>query len=97
MAWHSTLTELSCKVEGHSLGKRMLKLEPGESARVLVAILPNIEAIVPGLDALARRRGPSAVEEIVDTLTIAATGISKSDVRRLREAAALLRSRRTGR
>jgi len=34
--WDSPLTQLSCELEGHPLGGGMLKLEPGEAARVLV-------------------------------------------------------------
>lgn len=35
-AWDHPLAELSCELEGHPLGGGMLKLEPGEAARVLV-------------------------------------------------------------
>lgn len=34
--WESSLTELSCELEGHPLGGGMLKLEPREAARVAV-------------------------------------------------------------
>lgn len=34
--WDTPLTRLSCELEGHSLGGGLLKLEPGEAARILV-------------------------------------------------------------
>ena len=40
-AWDSTYVQLSCEIEGHALGGGMLKLEPGEAARV---VLPSPEA-----------------------------------------------------
>jgi hypothetical protein len=35
--WNHPLTRLSCELEGHPLGGGMLKLEPREAARVLLA------------------------------------------------------------
>jgi adenine-specific DNA-methyltransferase len=35
-AWEQPVTRLSCEVEGHPLGGGMLKLEPGEAARVVL-------------------------------------------------------------
>ena len=40
-AWDSTFVELSCELEGHALGGGMLKLEPGEAARV---VMPSARA-----------------------------------------------------
>jgi adenine-specific DNA-methyltransferase len=34
--WDHDLTRLSCEVEGHPLGGGMLKIEPGEAARILL-------------------------------------------------------------
>jgi hypothetical protein len=34
--WRHPLTQLSCEVEGHPLGGGLLKLEPGEAARVVL-------------------------------------------------------------
>jgi hypothetical protein len=36
-AWWTSLTALSVEIEGHSLGAGLLKLEPGEAAKVLFA------------------------------------------------------------
>jgi hypothetical protein len=35
--WNSELTRLSCEVEGHALGGGLLKLEPAEARRVVIA------------------------------------------------------------
>lgn len=42
VAWYTSLTFLSAEIEGHSLGGGMLKLEPGEAKKVLVALPKNI-------------------------------------------------------
>lgn len=34
--WDSPLTRLSCEIEGHALGGGMLKVEPGEAARIIL-------------------------------------------------------------
>lgn len=41
--WRHPLTRLSCELEGHPLGGGMLKLEPREAARVLLAKLNLVE------------------------------------------------------
>ena len=38
VSWYTSLTFLSAETEGHSLGGGMLKLEPGEARKVLVAL-----------------------------------------------------------
>jgi adenine-specific DNA-methyltransferase len=45
-AWHHPLSRLSQEIEGHPLGGGMLKLEPGEAARVRLPItdMPNLKA-----------------------------------------------------
>jgi adenine-specific DNA-methyltransferase len=40
VAWQTSLTALSCELEGHSLGGGMLKLEPSEAGRVRLALPP---------------------------------------------------------
>lgn len=35
--WRGPATKLSCEIEGHPLGGGMLKLEPGEAARIVLA------------------------------------------------------------
>ncbi|WP_203561212.1 Eco57I restriction-modification methylase domain-containing protein [Jiella pacifica] len=53
----SALFQMSCEIEGHSLGGGMLKLEPGEASRI---ILPTPETI--------RKVDPVLVTEAVTTL-----------------------------
>ena len=97
VAWQSAITELSCEIEGHSLGGGMLKLEPRESGRVLVPRIPEARTAILDLDELVRRQALSEVSANVDSMTSAATGLSRSDMRRLRDGARLLRERRTRR
>lgn len=40
-SWPCPLTQLSCEVEGHSLGGGMLKLEPSEARNVIVDLNPQ--------------------------------------------------------
>ncbi len=58
--WHDPFTALSCEVEGHPLGGGMLKLEPGEAVRLVlakrVASAQDDEAIATGLSAMKRWR-----------------------------------------
>ncbi|MYA18079.1 MAG: hypothetical protein F4Z28_15645 [Gammaproteobacteria bacterium] len=35
--WRNALTTLSCELEGHALGGGVLKIEPAEARRVLLA------------------------------------------------------------
>jgi hypothetical protein len=34
--WQTSMTRLSVEIEGHALGGGMLKLEPGEAAKVIL-------------------------------------------------------------
>jgi hypothetical protein len=49
--WEHPVTRLSCEIEGHPLGGGMLKIEPGEGARI---VLPCPEL----------RLGPAAMEAV---------------------------------
>ena len=42
--WETTLTSLSCEIEGHPLGGGVLKLEPREALNVLVSLNGDVEA-----------------------------------------------------
>lgn len=52
-AWTNPMTELSCEIEGHSLGGGMLKVEPGEARRIGIPL----EANQPGVDLNLLREG----------------------------------------
>lgn len=43
--WRTSFTQLSCELEGHSLGGGVLKLEPREAARVLLPLPKTAEAL----------------------------------------------------
>ncbi len=79
------------------MGGGMLKLEPRESSRVLLPVLPNASDVAAPFDEIARKRGYGTVQEEVDALITKTVGISKIDLARLKSAAATLRERRTKR
>ena len=56
-SWDSTYVQLSCELEGHALGGGLLKLEPGEAARV---VLPTPSAL--------SRLAPTHLEDALWTL-----------------------------
>lgn len=97
VSWRSSLTELSAEIEGHALGGGMLKLEPREAGRVLLALpsANNWNERIEMLEPLARHAGPDMLRTAVDQdLLRKCLGLTESDCRCLREAAAMLRSRR---
>ncbi len=51
--WEHPLTRLSCEIEGHPLGGGMLKLEPGECARILLP-KPTLRLSAGDLDLVRR-------------------------------------------
>jgi hypothetical protein len=100
VAWHSSLTELSAELEGHALGGGMLKLEPTEAGRVVLALPPNEKWAdrLTMIDPLARHAGTQTVRAAVDQFLLReGIGLTQKECRSLSEAAALLRSRRLGR
>lgn len=102
VAWQSSLTGLSCEMEGHSLGGGLLKLEPKEARRVAVAcpdLQPEqVRALAEQLDALVRTGRRDEARELVDKeLLHEALGLSWADMHRLREGWLALKSRRLGR
>jgi adenine-specific DNA methylase len=100
VSWRSSLTELSAELEGHALGGGMLKLEPREAARVSLALPSgnNWNERIEMLEPLARHAAPHTLRAAVDRdLLREGLGLTEADCRCLRDAAALLRSRRLGR
>jgi hypothetical protein len=99
-AWQSSLTELSAEIEGHALGGGMLKLEPTEAGRVLVAIPSQQHARdqCQILDVLMRHTTAKTVSSTVDKLILRGRlGLTEKECRCLGDAAAVLRSRRLAR
>ncbi len=101
-AWQTSLTALSCEVEGHSLGGGMLKLEPTEAGRVAIA-LPNLspgtlQSLATDLDRLLRDGKTESARDLADGIILRqGLGLSAGDVQQLREGWLLLRERRRSR
>jgi adenine-specific DNA methylase len=100
--WPTSLTELSAELEGHSMGGGMLKLEPSEAARVLVAV-PKLSAnklsrLAHRLDELIRAGEMEAGRGLADRVILhQGLGLSQRQTRVLSEAADALRERRNSR
>jgi adenine-specific DNA-methyltransferase len=91
--WYSSLTRLSCEIEGHPLGGGMLKLEPSEAESVLVAQPhpKDVPGLVRELDVLLRGSDFSAALDLADSTVLRRRlGLSKSECMVLRDAAAQL-------
>jgi hypothetical protein len=58
--WKDPISQLSCEVEGHPLGGGMLKVEPREAGRVLLADRPSSpvddKAILAGISEMQKWR-----------------------------------------
>jgi adenine-specific DNA-methyltransferase len=95
-AWLSSLTALSCELEGHTLGGGLLKLDPGEAGEILlVAPAPLRSQALDRIDALLRAGEASAARCETDRLLLSdRLGMSGNDVARLGEAAEQLIARR---
>ncbi|QDT53884.1 Modification methylase Eco57IB [Caulifigura coniformis] len=97
--WQTSMTRLSVEIEGHALGGGMLKLEPGEAAKVLLAkpetAADELEELAAELDLVSRKSGTDAARKRADELILCRSlGLSRSDCRLLNSAAELLRDRR---
>lgn len=97
--WQTSMTRLSVEIEGHALGGGMLKLEPGEAAKVILA-KPNMSDgelldFATELDSLSRKSGADAARKRADEVILCRNiGLSKSECRMLNLGAELLRDRR---
>jgi adenine-specific DNA methylase len=93
----TSLTELSAEVEGHSLGGGMLKLEPKEAEKVLLAVGKTdvCTALAPELNRLLRSGKAKDARDLADSVVLRGQlGLSASDCRLLSSAARALRTRR---
>ena len=96
--WLTSLTSLSVELEGHALGGGLLKLEPSEAKRVLVALPSNGELIglTEELDVLLRKGESHAARRRADEVILqGALGLNVHECDLLREAAHMLRARRS--
>lgn len=95
--WQTSLTRLSCEIEGHSLGGGMLKLEPTEAERVLIPAPRSAvkAALANELDLISRTKGEDAARHHADSILLRrGLGLSSSDCALLRQAATCLLERR---
>ena len=98
-AWYTSLTFLSAEIEGHSLGGGMLKLEPGEARKVLLA-LPDlsdtaVDEAYKTIDARLREGDLEGALELGDTLMLRrGLGLSVGETDLLRRGYHHLRDRR---
>ena len=96
--WLTSLTSLSVELEGHALGGGLLKLEPTEARRVLVALPSDgdLAGLTEELDALLRKGEVHAARERADEVVLqGALGLSARECESLLEAAHTLRARRS--
>lgn len=97
VGWQSSISRLSCEIEGHAMGGGMLKLEPREASRVLIPTAiarHDIEGLALEIDALLRSDRDDTARKLVDGLTLRIKGFAVRDCERLAEAAMMLRQRR---
>jgi len=94
--WQTSLTSLSVELEGHALGGGMLKLEPSEARRVLIAT-PEGEfgELEAELDTLLRLGKIDKAQNLADRVILQdGLGLTAQECATLRDAARLLRDRR---
>jgi adenine-specific DNA-methyltransferase len=87
--WQSSLTRLSCEVEGHALGGGLLKLEPFEAANILIALplSKDVSRLAKGLESALREDDPDAATDLADTAVLRGRfGLSASECAVLRDA-----------
>ncbi len=101
-AWQTSLTALSCELEGHSLGGGMLKLEPKEARRVAVALADldsrTLETLCFELDELVRANKADEARNRADAVILReGLGLSNTDIQQLREGWLVIKTRRLNR
>ena len=91
--WYSSLTSLSCEIEGHALGGGMLKLEPTEAERLLIALPKpgDIRRLMERTDFCLREVRAEEAKDLIDRHVLRARlGLSASECAMLADSAALL-------
>lgn len=94
--WRTSLTSLSVELEGHALGGGMLKLEPSEARRVLLAVPEgDFSELITELDMLLRQNKVEQAQKLADNEILQGKlSLSHQDCELLRESAGTLRFRR---
>lgn len=99
--WQTSLTRLSAELEGHAMGGGMLKIEPSEAERIVLArsrLSPQeLQALGQELDLLLRAGKAPTAQELADQAILRGMGLEPEQCRFLREAATLLKERRYNR
>ena len=100
--WQTSLTALSCELEGHSLAGGMLKLEPTEAERVAIAVpdldIEKLEQLGAELDQLIRAGEAQAARSRADDVILRfGLELSTTEVEELKAGWLLLRERRLNR
>ena len=98
-SWRTSLTRLSAEIEGHSLGGGMLKIEPTEADRILIAtptaFSRDYDDLCREIDGLLRKSRLNCAEELANkVLLIEGLGLTRSECRILSAGADLLKTRR---
>ena len=91
--WYSSLTSLSCEIEGHALGGGMLKLEPTEAERLLVALPKpgDISRLLERTDSYLREARADQARDLVDRHVLRARlGLSATECAMLADSAGFL-------
>ena len=91
--WYSSLTRLSCELEGHALGGGMLKLEPTEAEQVLVGVArsSDLTELLVGLDEDLRAGAEQRAMARADTCILRRRlGLSATECSSLQEAASFM-------
>jgi hypothetical protein len=97
--WRTSLTGLSCELEGHALGGGLLKLEPVEARKVLLP-LPKLgpgaySELAAELDLLERRGEIEAARALADDCILRrGLGLPEVDIRAIQYAWRTLHDRR---
>jgi adenine-specific DNA methylase len=99
VAMRTSLALLSAEIEGHSLGGGLLKVEPGEAAKITIPVPARFDsAVFDEVDALLRAERRSDARNLADAVLLQhGLGLSERDCRKLREGAGMLRQRRLSR
>lgn len=97
--WQTSLTRLSAEIEGHAMGGGMLKLEPGEAEKVVLAApgLPpeSLEALSQELDLLVRAGRIEAAQNLADEVVLVqGLRLTRAEIGLLRSATKALQERR---
>ncbi|MCX7782554.1 MAG: SAM-dependent methyltransferase [Meiothermus sp.] len=96
--WQTSLTRLSAELEGHAMGGGMLKMEPGEAERVVLARLtdaPGLEALADELDVLLKKGRAEQAQILADQIILrGGLGLAEKEIATLSQASQYLSRRR---